>query len=143
MSDYPVPTYTTTVTQSDVTLIATVTVIGRDLLITITGGDHPHIGDVLTLTKDQPIQTIRYPSHDNRVHKDDLLALPSAKALQPLLPGSCTILAGLHIDHISKVQIQAALDLSHKLAPELMTWLKHQTFATSRPHYYGPDESPA
>lgn len=55
MSDYPVPTYTTTVTQSDVTLIATVTVIGRDLLITITGGDHPHIGDVLTLTKDQQI----------------------------------------------------------------------------------------
>ena len=62
------------VTKLGFTIQAAVKVIGKDLLITLTGGDTPHIGTVTTFSRDTEIQTVRFPSHDGRFHKDDVLA---------------------------------------------------------------------
>lgn len=90
------------ITEENYTMTADLKVIGQDLFIAVTGGDNPHIGTVTTLTKDSELQTVRFPSHDGRLHKDDVLAIRIGKIIQADLPGSCTITAGVHVNHISK-----------------------------------------
>lgn len=76
-------------------------------MITLTGGDTPHIGTVTTFSRDTEMQTVRFPSHDGRFHKDDVLAENSCDH-QTAVPGSCTITSGIHVDHISNAQINAS-----------------------------------
>ncbi|AYE37821.1 prenylated flavin chaperone LpdD [Companilactobacillus zhachilii] len=131
------------VTQENYTMIADVEVIGKDLLIKITGGDTPHIGSVTTLTKETDLETIRYPSHDGRLHKDDVLAVRVGKIIQDYLPGSCTITAGVHVNHISKKQIMVSAMMSKNLGEQIRTWLEETDFSNSpKPIYYSDNEKP-
>ncbi|GEO63383.1 hypothetical protein [Companilactobacillus nantensis] len=131
-----------TVTQENYTMIADVEAIGKDLLIKITGGDTPHIGTVTTLTKMTDLETIRYPSHDGRLHKDDVLAVRVGKIIQADLPGSCTITAGVHVNHISKKQIMVSAMMSKNLGEQIKDWLKHIDFDIPEPIYYSNNENP-
>lgn len=130
------------VTQEHYTMVANCMLIGVDLLITVTGGDTPHIGVVTTLTKDSMIKTVQFPSHDGRLHKDDFISERVAKRIQPFLPGSATITAGVHVNHISKRQIAASASMSDDLAAQVVNWIKQQPFDGPRPIYYGHDEQP-
>ncbi|KRM59508.1 hypothetical protein FD44_GL001444 [Secundilactobacillus malefermentans DSM 5705 = KCTC 3548] len=130
------------VNQENYEISAKVTVIGQDLLIVITGGDHPHIGDVTTLTRNDEPQTVRFPSHDGRFHKDDFVSNRIAKAIQANLPGSCTITAGIHVDGITKAQIAAAGSMADQLGNQLNDWLKTQSFGQNTPKYYDKNEAP-
>ncbi|HIX70054.1 MAG TPA: amino acid decarboxylase, partial [Candidatus Enterococcus stercoravium] len=87
------------------TITAEVTVIGKDLSIALVGGDTPHIGTVTWVSNNGASDTIRFPSHHGRFHKDDVLSEILIKQLQPLLPGSCVITAGIHVNGITKEQI--------------------------------------
>lgn len=130
------------VTKENYTMIADITIIGKDLFIAITGGDNPHIGTITTLTKNIDMQTIRYPSHDGRFHKDDVLAIRVGKIIQPYLPGSCTISAGVHINHISKKQIMVSSQMSQNLGDQISTWLQQADFDAPAPVYYSDSENP-
>ena len=130
------------VTQENYTMNLEVFVIGKDLFVTITGGDTPHIGTVTTLTKKTDIQTIRYPSHDGRFHKDDVLAVRVAKIIQSDLPGSCTITAGVHVNHISRKQIAVSSQMAKKLGEDLKDWLQQANFDAPEPVYYSDSENP-
>jgi hypothetical protein len=130
------------VTQAEYTMKAEVTVIGKDIFIAITGGDTPHIGTVTTLTKNTELQTIRYPSHDGRFHKDDVLAVRVGKIIQASLPGSCTITAGVHVNHISKKQIMVSSQMSQNLGEQIKDWLKNKSFNAPEPIYYSDNENP-
>lgn len=44
------------------------------------------------------LATVRFPSHDGRVHKDDVLATMVAQQIKPQITGSCTITAGVHVE---------------------------------------------
>lgn len=130
------------ITQENYTMKANVEVIGKDLLIKITGGDTPHIGTVTTLTKTTDLETIRYPSHDGRLHKDDVLATRIGKIIQSDLPGSCTITAGVHVNHISKKQIMVSAMMSKNLGEQIKDWLEKTDFNSPEPVYYSNDENP-
>lgn len=130
------------VTQKGYTISADVTVIGKDLLIVVTGGSNPHIGDVTTLTKDTTIQTIKYPSHDGRFHKDNFVGERVAKVVQPALPGSCTITAGIHVNQITKAQIAASAPMGENLGRQVVDWLTAHPVEAPVPQYYGDDEQP-
>lgn len=130
------------VTQEGYTISADVTVIGKDLLIVVTGGSNPHIGDVTTLTKDTTIQTIKYPSHDGRFHKDNFVGERVAKVVQPVLPGSCTITAGIHVNQITKAQIAASAPMGENLGRQVADWLIAHPVEAPTPQYYGDDEQP-
>lgn len=130
------------VTQENYTMSAKIEVIGKDLFIEVTGGDTPHIGTVTTLTKNTEIQTIRYPSHDGRFHKDDVLAVRIGKIIQADLPGSCTITAGVHVNHISKKQITVSGQIAQNLGEQIKAWLKQTNFDVSEPVYYSDEENP-
>ncbi|GAK47075.1 aromatic acid decarboxylase [Secundilactobacillus oryzae JCM 18671] len=115
--------FKTTVTQEDYSIEADVTPIGRDVLIIVTGGDHPHIGDVTTMTKDEGPETVRFPSHDGCRHKDDFVSARIAKKIQAVLPDSATITAGIHVDGITKKQIAAAAPMGDELGERIAEWL--------------------
>ncbi|VDG21126.1 amino acid decarboxylase [Lactiplantibacillus mudanjiangensis] len=134
------PTFTTT--QAGYQMTASLQVVGFDLLIVVTGGDNPHIGDVTTLTKTTAPQTVKFPSHDGRFHKDNFISERLAKQLQPVLVGSCTITAGIHVNQISKAQIAAAAPMTTALGEQIIAWLTAHPIQAAQPEYYRNDERP-
>lgn len=130
------------ITQENYTMVADVEVIGKDLLMKITGGDTSHIGTVTTLTRTTDLETVRYPSHDGRLHKDDVLAIRIGKIIQSDLPGSCTITAGVHVNHISKKQIMVSAMMSKNLGEQIKNWLEKTEFNIPEPVYYSDKENP-
>jgi len=134
------PTFTTA--QSGYRLQAMVQVIGLDLLIAVTGGSNPHIGAVTTLTATTSPKTVRFPSHDGRQHKDHVISESLAKQLQPVLTGSCTITAGVHVNQITKAQIAAAGPMTQVLGTQILQWLHEQPIQAPQPQYYQSGETP-
>jgi len=134
------PTFTTK--QAGYQMTATLQVVGYDLLIVVTGGSNPHIGDVTTVTADTASQTVKFPSHDGRLHKDDFISERLAKRLQPHLQGSCTITAGIHVNQITKVQIAAAAPMTDELSQQIINWLQDNPIQVVQPEYYGNNEQP-
>lgn len=102
--------------------------IGNDLMLTLYGGDTPHIGTVTTFSSGET-QVQRFPSHDGRFHKDDVLAKLLLERIQSIIPGNCVITAGVHVDHISKEQIEASFPMTEELANELVLWIDEHTLA--------------
>ena len=101
--------------------------IGNDLLLCLYGGDTPHIGTVTTFSGDTQLQ--HFPSHDGRFHKDDVLAKILLGRIQSIIPGNCVITAGVHVDHISKEQIEASFPMTEELADELVLWISDHELA--------------
>lgn len=102
--------------------------IGNDLLLSLYGGDTPHIGTVTTFSS-RETQVQRFPSHDGRFHKDDVLAKILLERIQSAIPGNCVITAGVHVDHISKEQIEASFPMTEELADVLSHWIKEHPLA--------------
>jgi len=134
------PTFTTA--QAGYQMTATLQVIGSDLLIVVTGGTNPHVGDVTTLTADTEPQTVKFPSHNGRFHKDNFISERMAKAIRPHLVGSCTITAGIHVNQITKVQIAAAAPMTEALSRQIITWLQDHPIQAAQPEYYTDSEQP-
>lgn len=130
------------VTEENYTITVRATLISRDLLLEVTGGDHPHIGTVTTVSKDTAPETLRFPSHDGRFHKDDLLAQKIVQKIQPFLPGNCVITVGVHVDHISQAQIQVSSEMASQLGSQIAQWLAAQLFLEDEPLYYKKGEKP-
>ncbi len=112
-----------TATAAGFSIQAEVTRIRSDLRITVTGGDVPHIGTVTTLSGTFPLQTIRFPSQEGRYHKDHIVAEKIATIIHPHLPGNCVIVAGIHVDDITKQQIHAAEEMADTLGEQIAAWL--------------------
>ncbi|TGD20376.1 prenylated flavin chaperone LpdD [Levilactobacillus suantsaiihabitans] len=130
------------VTQENYTITAELTVIGQDLLIVVTGGSNPHIGDVTTLTRTTPLHTVKFPSHDGRFHKDNFVGERIARVVQPVLPGSCTITAGIHVNQITKAQIAASAPMGETLGHQIVDWLATHPVNAPAPEYYSDSEQP-
>ncbi|MDK2937715.1 MAG: gallate decarboxylase subunit [Eubacteriaceae bacterium] len=79
--------------------------LGADYLILLTGGDI-HIG--CTAIGDDGRIVSYTPLH----HRDDALAIPLAKKISQEYRCICTVVAGFHLDNISKEQIVAVIENS-------------------------------
>ncbi|GAA3025088.1 amino acid decarboxylase [Tetragenococcus solitarius] len=123
------------ITAAGFTMLLELKIISKDLLITVTGGDTPHIGTITTVTQESIGQTIRFPSHNGRYHKDNVLAEAIAHIIQPNLPGNCIITAGVHINGINQEQIDASFTMAKYLAEQLKSWLQETHFDASDPIY--------
>jgi len=97
---------------------------------------------VTTLTRDTALQTIKYPSHDGRFHKDNFVGERVAKVVQPMLLGSCTVTAGIHVNQITKAQIAASAPMGENLGRQIVAWLTQQSLTAPAPQYYSDDEQP-
>lgn len=123
------------VTKAGYPIQAEVTIIGKDLLIALTGGDTPHIGTITWMDKDASSDTTRFPSHHGRFHKDDVLSEVLLKQIKPVLPGTCVITAGVHVNGITKEQINASFEMTEELGKDMAAWLATRDFSTDEPRY--------
>lgn len=123
------------VNKAGYSIQAEITIIGKDLLIALTGGDTPHIGTITWLDKDASSDTTRFPSHHGRFHKDDVLSEVLLKQINPVLPGTCVITAGVHVNGITKEQINASFEMTEELGKDMAAWLATRDFSTDEPRY--------
>ncbi|KRN28643.1 hypothetical protein IV38_GL000844 [Lactobacillus selangorensis] len=130
------------VTQENYTIAVAAQFVGPDLLLVITGGDHPHLGDVTVISSEDDMATLRLASHDGRKHKDNLVAERIAPQIKDNLPGKCVLTAGIHVDHISQAQIDASFTMADTLAQQINAWLEAQHFDIKPPVYYSNSEQP-
>lgn len=114
-------------TAKEVTIDLQLEIIGRDLLATITGGDTPHIGTITTVNQGEKKIT-RFPSHEGRFHKDDVLADVLIASIAEQIPGTLVVTAGVHVNLITKEQIQATFPLMESLTAQAQKWLASVTW---------------
>lgn len=108
-------------------LTAECKLVNSDLLVNLSGGNIPHIGGVVTFDKKTGQETsIKFASHDGRMHKDIFLAEQFAKDIENKLPGNLAINAGVHIDGITKKQIDDSFVMTSELAEVVASWVNEE-----------------
>ena len=88
--------------------------LGRDLSVTVTGGDRPHIGSVAvavprpSLTGNGTLSaTVSVMNMTG--HKDDAVSVPLAKALAAHFNGTVCVSAGIHFDAVTERETEAVI----------------------------------
>lgn len=87
-----------------------VTRLGSDWCLFVTGGDRPHAGAVGWSGPEVAPTSLDFPHHRDRTVVDVFL-----KALHPL-PGHHVVVAGIHLDGITRTEIDAVVTLCQGLA---------------------------
>lgn len=91
---------------------------GRDLLVRITGGTHPHIGTVVLARSDEggllSVEALTIPPH-----KEEAPARAIAGALARASGRTVVVTAGIHEDELDAGGIQEYLELADRMAEEL------------------------
>lgn len=101
-----------------------VTLIGRDLLVAIWGGEEPHIGAV---SMAQPRPSLENPEKTSATasvfcflgHKEDDLAKAVSESLAAALNCRVIVTAGIHWDNIDSAGIQA-VNRNSKILAEMI-----------------------
>lgn len=101
-------------------LEASVRLIGQDLLVSIWGGEKPHIGAVSVA---QPRPSLKDPEVMSATasviclpgHKEDELAKAASEILAAALNSSVVVTAGIHWDNMSEEGIQKVIGNSRIL----------------------------
>lgn len=110
--------------QQHYTIQARTILENRDLIVDITGGNVPHIGVILSYDhKLQKKEEIKFYSHNHHAHKDYYLVERFFNGVRESLPGNLCVTAGVHVDGITKAQIEAAFTMMDDLAKQISTWL--------------------
>lgn len=97
---------------------------GEDLVVTIAGGESPHVGSAAVAV---PRPSLRDPAATSATasvitlvgHKDDELAKPIAEFLASKLSRTIVVVAGVHIDGATPDDIESLSDTAWELAREL------------------------
>jgi hypothetical protein len=103
---------------------AQVTLIGSDLLVALYGGSKPHIGSVAVALPRPSLKDKKQMSSTSSVynflgHKDYVIAQRVAELLSSRLNKNVVVVAGIHIDGISKKGIAKVLENCDKLAQKI------------------------
>ena len=117
-----------TVRAGERRLWAVATTAGSDLVVTVGGGERPHVGCVVLA---QPHASVKEPGRVRVTssvitmppHREEALARPLAEALAKALRGVVTVAAGVHDDDLSPEGIAAYLDLAVRLRDRLLARL--------------------
>jgi hypothetical protein len=97
-----------------------VTQLGRDLLVTLVGGDD-HVGAVALggFHKRSYASVITVPDH-----RDDVIAKEAASLISKELKCSCVVIVGIHVSNASEKQVSQIVEASFTLVNELIEALK-------------------
>ncbi len=103
---------------------AQVTLIGSDLLVSLYGGSKPHIGSVAVALPRPSLKDKKQMSSTSSVynflgHKDYVIAQRVAELLSSRLNKNVVVVAGIHIDGISKKGIAKVIENCDKIAQEI------------------------
>jgi len=94
--------------------------IGQDLLVTIWGGEKPHIGAVAVAQprpslKDESVVSATASVFCYPGHKDDIVAKEAAEKISSALNTNVTVTAGIHWDDIDEEGIKTIMANSQRL----------------------------
>lgn len=124
------------ITREDYTISANCQLINQDLLVSLTGGNVPHIGGIVSWDcKAKKQEEIRFASHDDRIHKDIFLAEKFVEEIEHELPGNLCVTAGVHVDGITQNQIEASFPMTQELAKQVLVWVKESAQNAKQPEY--------
>ena len=119
------PQFTIQTREGEYDLTANVRLIGQDLLVSIWGGDKPHIGAVAMA---QPRPSLMDPSVTSSTasvfcyvgHKEDELAKAVAEILAAALKTNVVVTAGIHWDNLPLEGIQRVIRNSEILVEMIL-----------------------
>ena len=94
--------------------------IGPDYLLVATGGDGPHIGAVTLGEKDH------FRSLSAGTHKEAIVTESMYEILRERTSAVIWIAGGIHVDHITKQQIQLVKKLCLKAANQIGDWFEQE-----------------
>lgn len=100
------------------TIEARLTWQGKDLLVTVTGGDAAHIGSVSLrrMCSGEPrIEKILLPAH-----RDDVIGDKFAQALAQRLNTTVCVVSGIHFDGVSKQDIAEIVQASDEMLVRIL-----------------------
>ncbi len=94
--------------------------IGNDLIVSIWGGEIPHIGAVAVAQPRPSLKDPRIRSATASVfcypgHKEDVIAKETAERLSAALDTNVTVTAGAHWDKIDESGIKAVIESNRQL----------------------------
>jgi hypothetical protein len=116
---------TVTVKEGRFSLEALVVSIGPDLLVTVWGGTHPHIGAVALALPRPSLQNRRKTSATSSVltllgHKEDVTAKMVSEALAAALKQNVVVTAGIHWDNLKPEEINTLVQLTERLTRKII-----------------------
>ena len=99
---------------------ADATRMGKDLLVTLVGGE-AHVGAVALAGFDTRsyASVLAVPNH-----RDDIIAKEAALRISKGLRQSCVVIVGVHVHNASERQVAEIVDASFSLVDELIEALK-------------------
>lgn len=83
---------------------------GKDMASIITGGHKAHIGSISIFSKDEGIKTISLNEH-----KDYIISELFINTLKDCFEGTISVSCGIHLDNITKSQINDVLYVCQSL----------------------------
>ncbi|SHE31996.1 hypothetical protein [Vibrio gazogenes] len=104
-------------------------IVGRDLLVTIHGGDAAHIGAVALAQPRASLQDASKVSASTSVlcvlgHKEDLLAHRTAQVIASALNCVVSVSCGIHIDQAKPAHLTQIADMVDSLVHQLIDRLQ-------------------
>ncbi len=117
--------------ESQFNFSAHIQLIGKDILVSIFGGEAPHIGAVAMA---QPRPSLKDPNVTSATssvftyigHKEDDLAKKSAETLASVFNTNVVVTAGIHWDNLLPEEISKVLTNSNSLVNKIIKTLQSE-----------------
>lgn len=127
-------TFTVQTQEGEYDISANVRLIGQDVLVSIWGGEKPHIGAVAMAQprpslKDAGVTSATASVFTYLGHKEDELAKATAEILAATLKTNVVVTAGIHWDNLSSDGIQKIIGNSEVLVDMIL-----EKIASMEPH---------
>ena len=112
-------------------LYALILPIGEDLLVSIWGGTHPHIGAVALALPRPSLKDKKKTSATSSVltvlgHKEDQTVKYVSERLSAALNKNTTVTAGIHWDRLRPEEIEVIIKLTGRLTQKIIEKIKKQ-----------------
>lgn len=96
--------------------------MGRDLSVTLSGGDRPHIGAVALRQPGAPCSALALPKH-----RESDLARDIASQLASEFKATVCVACGVHLDEILPEEIEDVFKVAEKLTRKLSEILEERS----------------
>ncbi len=118
-------------------VVLTATFTADGLIISLLGGDRPHVGAIAIGI---PRSSLKDPSKNSATtsvftlvgHKDDEVARPAAEKIARMLNQTVVVVSGIHVDKAKDEDIQRISSNAEQAVELLLRKIKNKTYDTSQ-----------
>ncbi len=92
--------------------------LGKDLCVTLSGGDREHVGAVALAQADGSLGALTVPGH-----REEELARKLAERVSRHAQATVCVACGIHLERIQPSEIADVLALADQLTDDLIRWM--------------------